>query len=74
MNLTTLKAQAEAARADSVELELWRESIEPDEFLRLVEVARQASFVVGGLTAKAPIGVLRHAIRILGAKLEGIEP
>lgn len=74
MNLTTLKAQAEAARADSVELELWRESIEPDEFLRLVEVARQASFVVGGLNAKAPIGVLRHAIRILGAKLEGIEP
>lgn len=39
MNLTSLKSAAEAAKANSVELELWRESIEPDEYLRLVEVA-----------------------------------
>ena len=73
MNLTTLKAQAEAAKADSVGLELWQMEVSPEDVLRLVEVAQQAISVVGGLNAKAPIGVLRHAIRILGAKLEGIE-
>lgn len=74
MNLTTIKAAAELAKTSRTELDLWQESLEPEDVLRLVEVARAAIPVVGGLSAKAPIGVLRHAIRILGDRLGEIEP
>jgi hypothetical protein len=74
MNLSSLKSAADMAKTSPLNRDEWGEDIDPDDVLRLVEVARLATFVVAGLEARAPIGVLRHTIRMLGAKLEGIEP
>jgi hypothetical protein len=43
MNLTHLKSAADLAKTSPVEMDIWRESvIDPDDVLRLVEVARKA--------------------------------
>ncbi len=42
INLTTLKASAELAKTSQLNRDEWGEDIDPDEVLRLVEVARAA--------------------------------
>lgn len=68
MNLTTLKASAEAAKASPLELDFWREDISPDDVLRLVEVARAAKI------AQAVMLDDHRGLRALDEALEGIEP
>jgi len=67
MNLTLLKAAAEAAKESSLELDFWREDITPDDVLRLVEVARAAKI------AQAVMLDNRCGLRVLDEALDGIE-
>lgn len=65
MNLTTLKAAAELAKTSRTELDLWQESLEPDDVLRLVKIAEEAQGVVFAATAPA--------LRDLKKAMKGIE-
>lgn len=75
MNLTELKASAELAKASRMELDLWQESLQPDDLLRLVEVARLAKELrqidLGRTNASE---AFYWASARLYKALEGIEP
>lgn len=64
INLSNVKAQAEAAKASPLELEMWRDGIEPDDVLRLVEVARLAREVSRSQSHFAMLD-LRQAMKVI---------
>lgn len=72
MNLTELKAAAELAKTSTVEMDIWRESvIEPDDVLRLVEVASKLI----SWREQDPDSLSASVVyRDLSEALEGIEP
>ncbi len=73
MNLTTLKASAELAKTSQQERDNWGEDIDPDDVLRLVEVALAADAVVWSphwpFTSEKD-----QPIYALCKAMEGIEP
>ena len=62
MNLSLIKSSAEKAKSSPLELELWRDAIEPDDVLRLVEVARAARLVLCMLDKGRPNHLLTEAL------------
>ncbi len=74
MNLTHLKSAAELAKTSQLNRDEWGEDIDPDDVLRLVEVARLASVAFSRWNDVRPPSVVETAIRRLGEALEGIEP
>lgn len=70
MNLTTLKAQAELAKTSQQDRDEWGEDIDPDDVLRLVEVARLALQVD---SCETP-GSYAMAFVHLHQAVRGIEP
>ena len=72
MNLTLLKSAADLAKTDPVEMDIWRESvIDPEDVLRLVEVARAAKAHLARRTMKPSVTLGELALM---RALEGIEP
>ena len=71
MNLTELKANAEAAKSGNAELEIGQMEISPDDVLRLVEVARAA---IGAYALLDLVEPNHTRTEELFKALEGIEP
>lgn len=65
LNLTTIKAAAELAKTSPLNRDEWGEDIDPDDVLRLVEVARAAKCVL--------FAASKENLRDLKRALKGIE-
>jgi hypothetical protein len=71
VNLTTLKSAADLAKTSPLNRDEWGEDIDPDDVLRLVEVARAAIRAYAVLDLVEP----NHSrTEELFKALEGIEP
>ncbi len=75
MNLTHLKASAELAKTSQLNRDEWGEDIDPDDVLRLVEVARLAREIrqIEDTHTNASAAFYMASVRLYTA-LEGIEP